>query len=132
MEVGIVAEADDVVVDGVALHLVVEVGKGRIAGIIFLEGGVGRDAFGVQNDFGSEAHFPAGGCSPAKQGSETIPVGGRGGGIAILGIAGISSPVHAITDFVARLYEVGGGPGLGQCGECVLGVVVNRVLQVAL
>ena len=112
--VGIIAGADDVVIDIGRQHLLIEIGQ---------RAGVGNP-LGVENDFCIRTDLTAGLPCLLQQVGEAWPVGCIAV-VAAVGFGALSSPEHAVADFVARLDEIGRGACCDELLEAVFGVVVD-------
>ena len=115
----IVAQTDDVIIDGSILHAVEEVCQhGRLG-----------CALAVDDDFRVRTLLATGLTSLLQQIEEAVPVSVRRVGVTAVGSRSFDAPHHAIRNLVTRLDVVGGGTSGLQLLQTVLGVGVNLFVE---
>ena len=115
----VVAEPDDVVINGGILHAVK---------VVCQYVGFGR-ALAVDDDFRVRTLLATGLTSLLQQIEEAVPVGVRRVGVTAVGSRSFDAPHHAIRNLVTRLDVVGGGTSGFQLLQTVLCVGVNLFVE---
>ena len=121
MEIGVVTQADDIIVHLLAPHLVVEVGQDAEFG----------HTLSVKDNFCLRALLTARTAGSLEQVSKASPVV-LAATVAFLQLGSRRthrSPQHTVADLVTRLDVVGSGSGRLKCSQAITGVLINLLDQ---